>query len=267
MANAAAAANAKAAPVKPAGGDEARMPFMLHLKELRDRLIRSVIAVVITTGISLFFLANRILELLIRLAPEGTDFYGLRVTENISVWFKMSLWSGVILAMPVLVYQFFAYIAPGLTSKEKRLVYFIIPFVTVMFLAGVAFAYFVALPNAIGFLIQINSDIATPMISIEDYVNVVTRLILVIGLVFETPVIVMALARLGVVSPQWLGARRRLWFVAAFVIAALVTPTMDPINQAIIAIPLIILLELGILLARLVYKKKRDNPLASSEAA
>jgi sec-independent protein translocase protein TatC len=99
------------------------------------------------------------------------------------------------------------------------------------------------------------------MIKLDNYIGIVTRMLLVIGLVFETPIIVMLLAKLGLVSPQWLAQRRRLWMVVAFVVAAIITPTFDPINQCIIAIPLILLNELGILLSRLVYKKKREVPV------
>ena len=241
---------------------EGRMPFMVHLKELRDRLMWSSIAVVLTTGIALV-MGNRILLWLKEPAPENIRLVAIDLLENMSVWFKVSLWAGVIMAMPFLVYQLFAYVAPGLTSKEKKLVLTVLPGVTFMFVAGVAFAYFVALPPAIDFLFNFNSNVAEPMVRIENYVNVVTRMLLVIGLVFETPIIVMALARLGVVSPQWLAARRRMWVIVAFIIAAIITPTFDPINQAIIAIPLILLLELGILLSRLVYKKKREVPQAT----
>lgn len=242
--------------------NEARMPFMVHLKELRDRLMWSSVAVVVTTGASLVF-GNRILEFLISRAPEGFVPITTEMLENMSVWFKVSLWSGVIVAMPFLVYQLFAYVAPGLTSREKKLVLLTLPGVTVMFLLGVAFAFFVALPPALNFLIGFNADVAEPMIRLENYVNIVTRMLLVVGLVFETPIIIMGLARLGVVSPQWLAQRRRMWVVVAFITAAIITPTFDPINQAIIAIPLIFLLELGILLARLVYKKKREAPVAT----
>ena len=241
---------------------EGRMPFMVHLKELRDRLMWSSIAVVLTTGIALV-MGNRILLWLKEPAPDNIRLVAIDLLENMSVWFKVSLWAGVIMAMPFLVYQLFAYVAPGLTSKEKKLVLTVLPGVTFMFVAGVAFAYFVALPPAIDFLFNFNSNVAEPMVRIENYVNVVTRMLLVIGLVFETPIIVMALARLGVVSPQWLAARRRMWVIVAFIIAAIITPTFDPINQAIIAIPLILLLELGILLSRLVYKKKREVPQAT----
>jgi sec-independent protein translocase protein TatC len=238
--------------------EEGRMPFMLHLKELRDRLMYSVIAVVITTGIALV-LGNRIIEALIR--PAGDiHLVAVELLENMGVWFKVSLWSGVILAMPFLVYQLFAYVSPGLTSREKGMVLKILPAIALMFFAGVAFAYFVALPPAIHFLYTFNEQIAETLIRIDNYISVVTRLILVVGLVFETPIIIMGLARLGVVSPQWLAARRRMWIIVAFVLAAIITPTFDPINQTIIAVPLILLLELGILLSRLVYKKKRVVP-------
>ena len=242
---------------------EGRMPFMLHLKELRDRLMYSVIAVVLTTGLSLV-LGNKIIEALI--APAGKEIHlvATELLENMSVWFKVSLWSGVILAMPFLVYQLFAYVSPGLTSKEKGMILRIIPAIALMFFAGVAFAYFVALPPALHFLYTFNQDIAETLIRIDNYISVVTRLILVVGLVFETPIIIMGLARLGVVSPQWLAARRRMWIIVAFIIAAIITPTFDPINQSIIAIPLILLLEVGILLSRLVYKKKRVVPTEKS---
>jgi sec-independent protein translocase protein TatC len=233
-----------------------RLPFMVHFKELRNRIMYAVIAVVITTGLALVF-GNQIL-LILKLPAGNIDLITIELVENMGVYFKVSLAAGVMLAMPFLVYQLIAFAAPGLTSKEKKFIYTILPAIISMFIIGVLFAYFVALPPALNFLYNFNSGIATPQIRLENYVSVVTRMLLVIGLVFETPLIVMALARMGVVSPQWLASRRRLWIVVAFVLSAIITPTMDPINQAIIAIPLILLLELGILLSRLVYKKKRQ---------
>ncbi len=233
-----------------------RLPFMVHLKELRNRIMYSVIAVVLTTAVALVF-GDQIIRLL-KLPAGNMELITIELVENMGVYFKVSLVSGVIAAMPFLVYQMFAFAAPGLTSKEKRLVLSILPAISIMFLLGVAFAYFVALPPALNFLHGFNADVATPQIRLENYISIVTRLLLVIGLVFETPLIVMALARLGVVSPQWLASRRRMWIVVAFVVAAIITPTFDPINQTIIAVPLILLLELGILLSKLVYKKKRE---------
>lgn len=238
-----------------------RLPFMVHLKELRNRIMYSVIAVAVTTGIALIF--GEWLINVLKYPGRNMELIAIKLVENMSVYFKVSLMAGVIGAMPVLVYQIFAFVAPGLTSSEKRMILRIMPGIIIMFIVGVAFAYFIALPPALWFLYTFMSQAATPMPTISDYMSVVTRLLLVIGLVFETPLIVMALARLGVVSPQWLASRRRMWIVVAFVLAAIITPTFDPINQTIIAVPLILLLEVGIILARMVYKKKRVVPVAA----
>ena len=131
--------------------------------------------------------------------------------------------------------------------------------IAVMFFAGVAFAYYIGLPPALNFLTTWGAETADPQIRINDYVNVVTRLIISVGLVFETPIIIMFLARMGLVTPQGLARRRRLWIVLAFIISALITPTIDPIVQTVIALPLILLLELSIILAKFVYKERAKS--------
>jgi sec-independent protein translocase protein TatC len=238
-------------------GVEGQAPFMEHLKELRNRILYSAIAVALGLVVGMIF-GNYILYLL-KLPAGNIELVALTLVENVSAYFKVSLTAGVIIAMPVLVYQLFAFVAPGLTPREKRLVFSILPAIIFMFLGGVAFAYFIALSPAIGFLYNFNRDIATPMVSISNYIGFVTRIILIIGLVFETPLIVMLLAKMGVVSPQWMAARRKWWILISFIVAAVATPTPDPVNMLIVAIPLVLLLELGVLLARLVYKKKREQ--------
>ncbi len=240
-----------------------RMPIKGHLVELRDRIAKCVIALVITVAISFIFTDN---ILAILLEPKGdVVLQAIEPMENIAIWFKVALASGVILAMPYLVYQIISFIAPGLTSKEKKLIYRLLPFITILFLAGVAFAYFVALPPALYFMGHFMSNIAENTWRVSSYINIITRMLVAIGCVFETPLIVMLLARMGLVSPQWLANKRKIWFVLAFAVSALITPTMDPINQTIIAVPLIILLELSIILARMVYKK-RDEPAPAQSA-
>ncbi len=242
--------------------DQAKMPIMRHLKEMRDRLSKSVIVLVITTALAFVF-GEQILRILI--VPAGNiNLQAIELVENIAVYFKIALAGGVILAMPFLIYQLLAFVSPALTSKEKSYIYRILPFITIMFFGGVAFAYFVALPPALKFLLSWMSDIAEPQIRISDYVNIVTRMIISVGLIFETPVIIMFLSRMGIVTPQWLASKRKLWVVLAFVISALITPTFDPINQTIIALPLIILLELSILLSRFVYKKRVETAPAEA---
>jgi len=235
----------------------ARMPMMRHLRELRDRIVKSVIILIVTICISFVF-TPQLIEIL--KAPAGNvNLQAIELVEKLSVFVKVALASGFILAMPFLVYQLLSYISPALTKKERSYIYGIIPFVTIMFLVGVAFAYYIALPPALYFLLGFMPDVAETVPRISDYINVVTRIIIAIGCIFETPIIIMFLARMGLVTPQWLASKRRLWIVLAFIIAAIITPTFDPINQSIIALPLIVLLELSILLARIVYRKKKES--------
>ncbi len=237
-----------------------KMPIMEHLIEVRNRLFKSVAAVIVTTILAFIFY-EQIMAFLVAPAPD-LNLQTITIMEPLSIFFKVSLTAGIVVAMPFLVYQFFGFVSPALTGKEKRYIYKILPAVTVMFFAGVAFAYFIALPRAMGFFTTFGSDWVTIQPTISSYINIVTRLLIGVGLMFETPIIIMVLARMGLVSPKWLAARRKLWIVLAFVIAALITPTFDPINQTIIALPLIVLLEMSIWLSKLVYKKKPERPPA-----
>ena len=239
-------------------GAEGRAPFMGHLKELRNRILYSAIAIGAGLVIGMIF-GNQLLYLL-KLPAGDMELITTTLIEAVSVYFHVSLISGIIMAMPVLVYQLFAFVAPGLTPKEKRLVMTILPAIVFLFLGGVAFAYFAVLPVTLNFLYTFNGDIATAMPTLSSYISLVTRVLLIIGLVFETPLVVMGMAKLGVVSPDWLSARRKWWILLAFIIAAIATPTPDPFTMCLVAVPLVLLLELGILLARLVYKKKREEP-------
>ena len=233
---------------------EKRLTVLGHLVELRRRLIRGVIAVAITTMVSFAF-APQIFDIL--KAPAGDfDPIFIEMTEMIGTYMRVSLFSGLILAMPYLTYELVMFISPGLTSREKRYVYLILPWIGLMFAAGVVFAYFILIPPATKFLIHFGSEIATPQIKIGNYISVVTRLILAIGLIFEMPVLTTFLSRLGIITPKWLSDKRRIAIVFAFILAAIITPTFDPVNQSLVALPLIVLYEMSIWLAKLVYKRK-----------
>lgn len=238
-----------------------KMPIMEHLVEIRNRLFKSVAAVIVTTTLAFIFY-DQLMDFLLRPAPDDLVLQTITIMEPLSIFFRVSLTAGIVVAMPFLVYQFLAFVSPALTGKEKRYIYRMLPAVAVMFFAGVAFAYLVALPRAMAFFATFGSGWVTIQPTISSYINIVTRLLIGVGLMFETPIIIMVLTRMGLVTPQWLGARRKLWIVLAFVIAALITPTFDPINQTIIALPLIVLLELSIWLSKLVYRKKPEPPPA-----
>ena len=223
--------------------------IMEHLEELRDRLIKSAIAVTVTTLLSLVF-AKQFLQLLI--APMGeTPPVSSTPTTNIVVFTKVALISGVALAMPVLVYQLIGFIAPGLTRREKRYLYLILPGATLSFVAGIAFAYFVMLPTAIPFLKGFLGDIVQPNWFVDKYISFITSLLFWVGLSFETPLLIFFLAKLGIVTPAVLSRYRKYAVLVIAVISAVITPTPDPFNMILVMGPLILLYEIGILLAKL----------------
>ena len=234
--------------------DSEKQTILSHLKELRKRVIRSVIAILITTVIAFYF-APQIFEIL--KAPAGDiDLIFIEMTEMIGTYMKVSLAGGIMLAMPYLIYHAIMFVSPALTRKEKRYVYFILPWIVLMFAAGVAFAYFILVPPATKFLLSWGADIASPQIKIGNYIALVTRLLIAIGLIFEMPVLTTLLARLGILTSKWLASKRKMAVIFAFVIAAIITPTFDPVNQTLVAAPLIVLYEMSIWLAKLVQRKQ-----------
>ncbi len=242
---------------------EKTLSILGHLAELRKRLIRSVIAVAITTTISFIFY-KQIFDILI-FPAQGINLIFIDLTEMIGTLMKVCLVSGIILAMPYLTYELIMFVSPALTRQEKRYVYLGLPWIALMFAAGVIFTYFILLPPAMKILTTFGSDIATPQIRIGNYISIVTRLLLVVGLVFEMPVVITFLSRFGVITPKWLSDKRKAAIIIAFILAAIITPTFDPINQSLVAVPLVLLYEMSIWLAKLVYRKK-PQPLASSPA-
>lgn len=224
-----------------------------HLNELRQRLIICLIAVAVGIIISFIF-ADKLFQILI--GPAGNiNFIFIDVTEMLGTYMHVCLVAGIIVAMPVLVYQLIKFVAPALTQQEKKHVWIILPFIIVMFAGGVAFSYFILLPPAIKFLIGFGADIATPQIRIGNYVSLTGRILLATGMVFETPVITTFLARLGVISSKWMSAQRKWAIIAAFILGAIITPTIDPVNQTLVALPLIVLYELSIWLAKIFEKR------------
>jgi len=245
--------------------NDKKLSLLGHIYELRHRLIKSVIAVLITTVISFIF-AKQIFYILI-LPAGGINLIFIEMTEMISTYMKVSLASGIILAMPYLIYQLIMFVSPALTAREKKYVYIILPWIALMFTVGVLFGYFILIPPATKFLITFGSDIADPQIKIGNYISIVTRLLLAIGLVFEMPVVTTFLSRLGIITPKWLASKRKAAIILAFILAAIITPTFDPINQSLVAIPLIILYEISIWLAKLVYKKRAPEEIPLPSAA
>jgi sec-independent protein translocase protein TatC len=229
-------------------GESAVMPLIEHLKELRNRLIRASIALFITTGASLAF-AREVLIILI--APMGDTLpQALKPTESLGNYMKVALLCGVILSMPVIVYQIGRFIAPGLTKHERRYLFLLVPGATVCFVTGVAFAYYIMLPAAIPFLQGFMADIIEQKWAIGEYLSFVTSLLFWIGLAFELPLFVYFMAKLGIIDAETLVKNFKYAVVAIAVLAAVITPTVDPLNMALVMGPLIVLYAIGILLAK-----------------
>lgn len=239
---------------RAAPADDRRMSFWEHLAELRTRLIRAGLAVVAGLLVGLM-LTRPFLELLISPLGENRP-QSLRPAENILVYFKVDLILALVLAMPVIVYEIFAFILPGLTPNERKWVLITAATATMLFATGVAFASLVMLPFTLRYLQSFLSDLIQPSYSIEYYISFVTNFVFYVGLSFEMPLVLAALARLGIVSPQQLRKGRRFAIVIIAVLAAVITPTPDPFNMTIVMIPLILLYELGILLARFTYRPR-----------
>ena len=240
--------------------DTAR-PLRKHLEELRWRLLIVVIAVLIGAGASVVFF-KPLVEVLIRpaegyLSATGGPIY-TEVTELLGVTVKVALLGGLVLALPVLTYQVVAFVAPGLTAREKGYLLFMVPGALVCFAAGAAFAYFALLPPMLKFLLTYANDVAVPMIRISTYINLVVTLIFWMGVIFETPLIMFTAAKAGIVSPEAMAKSRRVIVVVAFLLGAVITPTFDPVNQTLVALPFLALYEVGLRLAR--FARPREEP-------
>jgi sec-independent protein translocase protein TatC len=178
-----------------------------------------------------------------------TCLQAITPTELIFAYFTLALVVGLILAMPVIAYEVWAYVAPGLTRKERRYVLAIVPGATFSFLVGILFAFFALLPAALGFLLGFSHDVEIRP-TVASYISFVSHLLIAIGLIFELPLVMYFLAKLHLITPKVLAGARRYVIVGSFVVAAVITPTPDPFNQTLVALPILLLYEVGVLLAR-----------------
>jgi sec-independent protein translocase protein TatC len=234
---------------KQAQNDQGEMALLEHLDELRQRLIRAIIAVLIGVIVGTF-VTPTVLKLLV--APLGDQVpLAISPTEAPAVFFKVAIVIGLVIAMPVIMYQVFQFTRPGLDPVERRYVLIGAPAASLSFAVGVVFAATVLLPAALPFLQGFLLGIVEQRYSIDRYISFVSNILLWAGLVFETPLVMYFLAKLGVVTPQGFAKARRVVIIGAAAGAAVITPTTDPVNMLLVMVPFMLLYELGILLARL----------------
>lgn len=226
-----------------------------HLQELRRRVMICAFALVVGVGVSLWPLTKLTIHLLVKPGQDqlpGFKLHQFQLLDYWSTYFRVSLLLGIAIAMPVIMYEVLAFIAPGLTKQERRWLYPIVIGASGMFVLGMAFGYYLELPPALRFLLHANSSDVEPTIGVQTYIDTVTRLLLITGLVFEMPFVIMGLAKIGIVNSRKLWGWTRYAIVASSVLAAVVTPSIDPITMIVVMIPIVVLYFLGMALARLV---------------
>jgi sec-independent protein translocase protein TatC len=240
--------------------EESAMTIWDHLNDLRKRLFIGVVALAVTSGLSFIF-ADRIIAVLAIPLGGIANFLSIEVTENISVFMRVSLLSGFIFSLPIILWQVIGFVVPGLTRRERRWLYYSIPFGTFLFLLGVSFSYFIMLPTAIPFLTTFLNIKTTPRPSF--YIEFVTGLMFWVGVLFEMPLIVFLLAKLGLVTASMLLKAWRFAVVGIAIIAAVVTPTSDPINMSILMAPLLALYFFSVGLAAIAGRNPTRAPKKS----
>ena len=244
-------------------------PFVSHLVELRDRLIRAIIAIAIAFAALAIWpgpsgLYDLLAAPLVAHLPKGATLIATNVISPILVPLKITLMGAFMLALPVVLYQVWAFVAPGLYSHEKKLVLPLVVSSTLLFVLGVAFCYFLVIPGMSKFIQAFAPASITAAPDIEQYFGFVLTLFLVFGIALEVPIAVIVLARIGIVTIAQLKAWRGYFIVGAFVIAAVVTPP-DVISQLALAIPMCILYEIGIIAAQMVIKHTKAPETEAAE--
>ncbi len=240
-----------------------KMPLTAHLEELRTRLIRSLVAVGVCFGISYAFkeklfwiVARPLLEVL----PQGSFMIFTGLPEAFFTYLKISFFAGLFFASPFVLYQIWKFISPGLYPREKK---YVVPFVitsTLLFIAGVSFAYFIVLPPAYRFFVDFSTDFFRPMFTLKEYLSLTLKLLLAFGIVFEIPVFLFFMTKIGLVNSRTLARKRKYAILIIFIAAAILTPTPDAFTQILMALPMMVLYEVGILVSKWGERTRTADP-------
>ncbi len=248
--------------------EDQKLPFTSHLEELRKRLITAFIAIGIGFVVSFGFkerLFSILVQPLIKVMKEGETLIYTGLPEAFFTYLKVSLLTGLIVASPILLYQFWMFVAPGLYQKERRLMVPIVILSSFFFIGGALFGYFVVFPWGFKFFMGFATDTIRPLPSMKEYFGFSAKLLLAFGLVFELPLVLTFMAKLGIVSVDFLKKNRKYALLLFFAGAAILTPP-DVITQILMALPLMVLYEVSIIGAKIFGKKKATPEEAEQEA-
>jgi sec-independent protein translocase protein TatC len=239
-------------------GSGATMGFFEHIEELRSRLVRVLMVLVAALLVSAVFVEPLLKYLIV---PCDCELVLLKPTDGVVMYFRVALMVAGIVTIPFATYQLMMFILPGLTTKERRVVLTALPITIGLFLLGVAFAWFVLIPTAVPFLRNFMSSVFRAEWTAGEYIAFLTSLLFWMGVAFEMPVVFFVLARIGFIGPGALVRNWRLAVVIMTIIAAVITPTVDPFNMLLVIAPLLVLYAVSILLTAIAYKRR----LADSE--
>ena len=237
------------------------MTLLEHMEELRDRIVKVAVSIGVAF-IAGFILADPLLKRMARASNVREDGFDIgSPTDTITVYMKVAIYIAIGFAMPIIIYHFVGFLAPGLTRKEKRILFASLPFVSLLFLGGAAYAFLGAAPAALTFLSSWKSSIFSWDPDGSQVISFYLTLMVGLGLAFQLPVVMFLLAKLNIVSPKRMREYRKYAAMVILVISAIITPTTDPINLALVAVPLLLLYEAGILVS---YVFARSTPRAAA---
>jgi sec-independent protein translocase protein TatC len=235
------------------------MTLLEHMEELRDRIVKSVIAIGVAFIAGIIFAGPLLRRLQVEANADG-GFDVVSPTDPITLYFKIALYIAIAIALPVLLWQLIGFLAPGLTRKEKRLLYLSMPFVILLFVAGVAYAFFFAAGRALTFLSTFMPDLFDWSPEGSAVITFFLTLMLGLGLAFQLPLVMFILAKLGVASPAKMRSFRKYAILILLILSAIITPSTDPFNMAIVFVPLYLLYEIGIVISRLFARTPVESP-------
>ena len=249
--------------------EDEKIPFTSHLDELRKRLITCFIAIGVGAAISFAFkerLFSILVQPLVKVMEEGDTLIFTGLPEAFFTYLKVALLSGIIVSSPVILYEFWMFVAPGLYSKERRLLMPIVLLSSFFFIGGALFGYFIVFPWGFKFFLGFATDTIRPLPAMKEYFAFSSKLLLAFGLVFELPLVLTFLAKLGIVSVEFLKKNRKYALLLFFVGAAILTPP-DVVTQVMMALPLMVLYEISIIGAKIFGKKKSKVDEAEESTA
>lgn len=221
---------------------QTEQPLRDHLQEFRKRLIICLVVV----AIAALACYNYVDDIIALLSGPAGKLYFMNPSEVFFTYMEIALYAGILVTLPVLLYEVWAFVAPALWPEERRAVLVILPTAVILFYVGLVFAYYLVIPAAVTFFMGFATQTLQPMFSLESYLSFILALTLPFGFIFELPLIVVFLAKIGLVTGDFLKGKRKILIVIAFIFAAVISPTTDIFTQTMIAVPLIVLYEISL---------------------